>query len=109
LNQPRRHDQVVEDVQHRDGDDRRDVEPERDVHVRSRRFFSVPKKLTAKTTQTTAIAMSIGHSSSAYSLPCVSPSGSVIAAETMIACQPQKWMRLSASLNIRALHSRCVE
>ena len=54
----------------------------------------MPKKLTAKITQTTAIAMSIGHSSSAYSFACVSPSGSVIAAATMIGCQPQKWMRL---------------
>jgi hypothetical protein len=34
--------------------------------------------------------MSIGHSSSAYSLAWVIPSGSVIAAATMIACQPQK-------------------
>jgi hypothetical protein len=50
----------------------------------------VPKKLIAKATHTTAIAMSIGHSSSAYSLACVKPSGSVIAADTMIACHPQK-------------------
>ncbi len=33
----------------------------------------VPKKLTANATQTTAIARSIGHSSSAYSLLCVMP------------------------------------
>ena len=63
----------------------------------------MPKKLTAKTTHTTAIAMSIGHSSSAYSLACVKPSGSVSAAATMIACQPQKWSVLSMSENIRAL------
>ncbi len=69
----------------------------------------VPKKLTAKMTQTTAMAMSIGHSSSAYSLPWVKPSGRVIAAATMISCQPQKWRRLSRSLNIRALSSRWVE
>ena len=56
----------------------------------------VPKKLTAKITQTTAIAMSIGHSSSAYSLACVKPSGSVSAAGTMMSCQPQKWMALSS-------------
>ena len=36
------------------------------------------------------MAMSIGHSSSAYSLLVVKPSGSVMAALTMIACQPQK-------------------
>ena len=70
---------------------------------RSRRPAIVPKKLTAKTTQTTAIAMSIGHSSSAYSLPCVKPSGRVTAAATMIACQPQKWNQLSASLNMPRL------
>jgi hypothetical protein len=43
------------------------------------RFASVQKKLIAKTTQTSAMAMSMGHSSSAYSLPCVMPSGSVMA------------------------------
>ena len=37
--------------------------------------------------------MSIGHSSSAYSLLVVKPSGSVSAASTMMSCQPQKWMR----------------
>ena len=43
---------------------------------RSRRLISVIRKLTPKKpTQTTAIAMSIGHSSSAYSLLCVIPSG----------------------------------
>ncbi len=41
---------------------------------RSRRVTSVMKKLTPKKpTQTTAMAMSIGHSSSAYSLLCVMP------------------------------------
>ena len=64
--------------------------------------------MTANTTQTTVIAMSMGHSSSAYSFDVVTPSGSVIAAETMMACHPQKWTRLIVSLNIRALHSRCV-
>ena len=37
--------------------------------------------------------MSIGHSSSAYSFDCVSPSGSVTAAATMISRHPQKWPR----------------
>ena len=70
----------------------------------------VPKKLTANTTHTTAIAMSIGHSSSAYSLAWVKPSGSVSAAATMISCQPQKWMRAQRRReNIRALSRRCVE
>ena len=77
---------------------------------RSRRLMSVPKKLTPKKpTQTTAIARSMGHSSSAYSLPCVTPKGSVRAAETMMSCQPQKWRLLSRSLNMRALQSLCVE
>jgi cytochrome c biogenesis protein CcdA len=62
-------------VQHGDGDDRRDVEPERDVQV-PLAALDRAKKFTAKNpTHTTAIAMSIGHSSSAYSLPCVMPSG----------------------------------
>ncbi len=76
---------------------------------RSRRLSSVPKKLTAKITHTTAMAMSIGHSSSAYSLETVCPKGRVSAAATMMSCQPQKWMLLSRSLNIRALSSRWVE
>ena len=74
----------------------------------SRRRHSVPKKLTANTTQITVMAMSMGHSSSAYSFDVVIPSGSVTAAATMMACQPQKWTRLMTSENIRALHSRCV-
>ncbi len=56
------------------------------------RRASVQKKLIAKTTQMSAIAMSIGHSSSAYSFEVVIPSGRVIAAATMISCQPQKWI-----------------
>ncbi len=75
----------------------------------SRRFRIVPIRLTVKMTQTTAIAMSIGHSSSAYSLLVVNPSGRVIAAATMIAFHPQKFSQLRVSLNIRALHSRCSE
>ena len=62
-----------------------------------------------KTTQTPVISRSIGHSSSAYSLLVVKPSGSVSAAVTMMNCQPQKWIALRRSLNIRALHSRCSE
>ena len=75
----------------------------------SRRLRIVPSRLTVNATQTTAMAMSMGHSSSAYSLLVVRPSGSVMAAATMIACQPQKLNQLSASLNMRALHSRCSE
>ncbi len=37
------------------------------------------------------------------------PNGSVSAAETMIACQPQKWNLLSLSLNMRALSKRWLE
>ena len=65
--------------------------------------------MTAKMTQTSAMAMSIGHSSSAYSFDCVIPRGIVIAAATMISCHPQKCSALSVSLNIRALRSRWVE
>ena len=63
----------------------------------------------ANTTQISAIAISIGHSSSAYSLPCVKPSGSVMAAATMIACQPQKCTLESTSDASRVFSSRCVE
>ena len=69
----------------------------------------MPKKFTAKTTQMTAIARSMGHSSSEYSFEVVMPKGSVSAAETMIACHPQKWMRESVSENMRAFRRRCVE
>ena len=69
----------------------------------------VPRRLTVKATQTTAMAISMGHSSSAYSLLLVKPSGRVMAALTMIACQPQKLNQLSKSLNMRALQSRWSE
>ncbi len=62
-----------------------------------------------KITQTTAIAMSIGHSNSAYSLLVVKPSGSVMAAARIIPFQPQKFSQLNLSLNMRALQSRCSE
>src|SRR3546814_3751010 len=42
--------------------------------------------------------MSSGHSSSAYSLPWVSPSGNVITAPTIAACQPQNTKLASLSL-----------
>jgi hypothetical protein len=54
-----------------------------------------------------AMAMSIGHSSSAYSLPLVIPKGSVIAAATMIACQPQKVKAASLPANRRTWQVRC--
>ncbi len=69
----------------------------------------MPKKFTAKTTHTNVIATSMGQMSSAYSFDCVMPRGSVIAAPTMMSCHPQKWMRLSTSLNIRVLSRRCME
>ena len=71
------------------------------------RLTIVPKKTIAYDTQTTAIRMSIGHSSSAYSLPEVNPSGKVIAASTMTACQPQKVNAASLSQNNRVWQVRC--
>ncbi len=73
------------------------------------RIASVQKKLTPNATHTTAIAMSIGQMSSAYSFAWVRPSGRVIAAATMMACQPQKLNRLRKSDAMRAFSSRCVE
>ena len=58
----------------------------------------VPNMLMPKITQITAMAMSIGHSSSAYSLPVVKPASNVTAAATIIDCHPQKWILLSFSL-----------
>jgi hypothetical protein len=63
--------------------------------------------LIPNTTQIRVMAMSIGHSSSAYSLLVVIPKGSVMAAATMINCQPQKCSQLSPSLNMRAFSKRC--
>ena len=51
---------------------------------------SVDLWISAVSTWELAIKMSIGHSSSAYSLVEVIPSGKVIAAATITACQPQK-------------------
>ncbi len=73
------------------------------------RLAMVPKNTTAYATQTSVIRMSIGHSSSAYSLLVVMPSGSVIAASTMTAFQPQKVNAASASENSRAWQVRCTQ
>ncbi len=53
------------------------------------------------------IRMSIGHSSSAYSLPVVQPSGSVTAASTMTSCQPQNVNAASGPANSRTWQVRC--
>ena len=45
------------------------------------------------------IRMSIGHSSSAYSLELVKPSGREIAASRMTSCQPQKVNAASLGAN----------
>ena len=70
---------------------------------------SVQKKLAAKITHTTATRTSIGQISSAYSLLCVRPSGSVTAASTMISCQPKKLRRESRSDAILVFSRRWVE
>ena len=49
----------------------------------------------------------MGHSSSAYSLPLVRPSGSVTAASTMMSCQPQNVNAARPSENSRACEVRC--
>ena len=49
----------------------------------------------------------MGHSSSAYSLLCVMPSGKVIAADTITACQPQNTKLASLSEITRTPHVRC--
>jgi len=53
------------------------------------------------------ISRSIGHSSSAYSLPEVMPSGSVIAASTITVCQPQNVNAASLGANSLAWQVRC--
>ena len=53
--------------------------------------------------------MSMGHSSSAYSLPWVYPRGSETAADTMIPCHTQKWILPSMSDAMRVFRRRCVE
>ena len=52
-------------------------------------------------------ARAIGHSSSAYSFEDVMPAGSVIAAATMTACQPQNVNAASLSPKSRAWQVRC--
>ncbi len=71
------------------------------------RFAIVPKNTTPNATHTSVIRMSIGHSSSAYSLAVVMPSGSVIAAETITTCQPQNTNDARPSEMSRTRHVRC--
>ena len=47
--------------------------------------------------------MLMGQMSSAYSLPRVKPAGRVMAAATMMSCQPQKWILESRSEAVRHL------
>jgi hypothetical protein len=63
----------------------------------------------ANTTHTSVMAMSIGHSSSAYSLPDVIPSGSEMAADRMIPCHAKKWTFARRSEGSRAFSRRCEE
>ena len=74
---------------------------------RTRRVPMVPKKTIAYDTQTTAISRSIGHSSSAYSLACVMPSGSVMAASTITAFQPHTVNAASLGRNSGTWQVRC--
>ena len=55
------------------------------------------------------IAISIGHSNSAYSLELEYPKGNVIAAATIINCQPQKLKLLKKLLAILAFNNLCKE
>ncbi len=55
------------------------------------------------------MAISMGHSNSAYSFDVVYPKGNVIAAATMIACHPQKLKLLRKSLAILVFNNRCKE
>ncbi|MCY1417799.1 hypothetical protein D9M71_333410 [compost metagenome] len=55
------------------------------------------------------IRMSIGHSSSAYSLEEVKPSGRVIAASRITSCQPQNTKLASGPPNRRVWQVRCTE
>ncbi len=48
----------------------------------------------------------MGHSSSAYSLPLVKPSGRLMAAPTITACQPQNTKDASAGANRRTWQVR---
>ena len=54
-----------------------------------RRRAIVAKNTTPNETQTTATAMSMNHSGSAYSLLCVMPNGIVTIASRQPSCQPQ--------------------
>ncbi len=51
--------------------------------------------------------ISIGHSSSAYSLELVQPSGRLIAASTITSCQPQKVKAASLGANSVVWLVRC--
>ncbi|MNP81969.1 hypothetical protein D3C76_1804670 [compost metagenome] len=53
------------------------------------------------------MAMSMGHSSSAYSLEVVYPSGSEMAAARMMACQPQNTKEASGPPNSLVWQVRC--
>ena len=85
-------------MEHRDRDDDRDVEPDRDVEVLLVPPRERPEEVDREDHPDDRDG-DVDRPDRARRTPSpgVSPSGSVIAAATMIACQPQKWMRESTS------------
>ena len=74
---------------------------------RMRRRAMVPKNTTAKHTQTTAMAMSKGHSSSAYSLPPFQPARSEMPPASTPACQARAQNQASPGANSGTWQVRC--
>ena len=65
--------------------------------------------LIPNTTQIKTTAISIGHSSSAYSFEVIIPRTKVTAADTMMSCQPQKCILPNNLLYISALSNLGIE
>src|SRR5690606_41368064 len=70
------------------------------------RFKIVANMFQPNTTHMIVIAISIGHSNSAYSFDVVIPKGRVKTPDKIINCQPQKLMKLSLSLHLLVFKSR---
>jgi hypothetical protein len=97
-------------VQHRDGDDRGDVEPERDVHVPLAALRSVPKKLTPKKPDPDDGDREVdGPLELGVLLALRDAEGQRDARRDDDQLPAPEVQGSAVSLNIRALQSRCVE
>ena len=101
--------EAVDDVQNRDRDDRRDVEPDRDVEVFLSALGKRPEEVDGEDDPDQRDRDVDRPFQLGVLLALRDAEGKRDAAPTMMSCQPQKWMDDRMSEAIRAFVRRWVE